>query len=396
MVDKKRVLIVDDERNITQMMAMMLQTRGYDVVIANSGEEAIRKALEKPDLILLDLILPDFEGFGVCRRLRESKSTRTIPIIIVSVKYLFENKIEGLYLGADDYITKPFDHEELFARMEAVMRRNLFFDESSSDKETIIGEIKRIIKEESITPFYQPIFYLKPFKLFGFEALSRPPTQSILSNPELLFKAALRFGFYCDLEMICWGKILKTMPRFEREEKLFLNCNPFLVESPKFFKIKTIFERNNFSAKNTILEITERSVISDFNAFYKKLRFYRDYGFGIAIDDVGGGYASLESIVETRPTIVKIDNHLVNGLNEHSIKRSLVKYLVSFCKENNIMSIAEGIERREDLDALASLGVDAGQGYLLCKPTPQPNRQEIYKDLYVRLGIRDLPLTHSS
>src|SRR3989338_3630513 len=243
MVDKKRVLIVDDERNITQMMAMMLQTRGYDVKVANSGEEAIRKALEKPDLILLDLVLPDFEGFEVCRRLRESKNTHAIPIIIVSVKYMFEDKIEGLYVGADDYVTKPFDHEELFARMEAVMRRNLFFDESTGEKETIITELKRIVKEESIVPFYQPIFYLKPFKLFGYEALSRPPAQSILSNPDLLFKAALRFGLYCDLEMVCWEKLIKSMPPCESDQKLFLNCNPYLVESPKFFKIKTILEK---------------------------------------------------------------------------------------------------------------------------------------------------------
>ena len=387
MVDRKRVLVVDDERNITQMMAMMLQTRGYDVEIAGSGEEAIQKAVEKPDLILLDLILPDLEGFEVCRRIREGRNTRHIPIIIVSVKYLFEDKIEGLYLGADDYLTKPFDNEELFARMEAVMRRNLFFDESTQDKDSIILELKRIISEQLITPFYQPIFFLKPFKIFGYEALSRPPTQSILANPELLFKAALRFGLYFDLEMLCWEKILSAVPQFHGDEKLFLNCNPYLVESPKFFKIKSIFEKHNVVSHNTILEITERSVISDFAAFYKRLRFYRDYGFGIAIDDVGGGYASLESIVETQPTVLKIDTHLVNGLSDHPLKQSLIKFLVSFCKENNIISVAEGIERKEDMDVLINLGVDAGQGYLLCRPTQAPDPIEIYKDIYLRLGV---------
>ena len=387
MVDRKRILVVDDEHNITQMMAMMLETRGYDVEVAHSGSEAIEKSAEKPDLILLDLVLPDLEGFEVCRRIREEKATHHIPIIIISVKYLFEDKIEGLYLGADDYITKPFDHEELFARMEAVMRRNLYFDESAHDKETVIVELKRIIKDDLIVPFFQPIFFLKPFKLFGYEALSRPPTQSILANPELLFKAALRFGFYCDLELFCWEKILKSLPHTQNGEKLFLNSNPYLVESPKFFKIKSIFEKNHFSAKNTILEITERSAISDFSAFYKRLRFYRDFGFGIAIDDVGGGYASLESIVETKPTVVKIDSHLVANLSEHPLKRSVVKFIVAVCKENNIISIAEGIENKEDLDVLMALGVDGGQGYLFCRPTPEPNLVEIYKDIQTRLDI---------
>ncbi|HOW36131.1 MAG TPA: EAL domain-containing protein [Candidatus Omnitrophota bacterium] len=391
MTNKKRVLIVDDERNIAQMMSLILETRGYEVDIADSGSAAIEKAMTKPDLILLDLILPDVEGFEVCRRLREGKTTRHIPIIIVSVKYLFEDKIEGLYLGADDYLTKPFDHEELLARMEAVLRRSVFFDESTSDNEVVILELKKIVKEELVIPFYQPIFFLKPFRIFGFEALSRPPIKSILSNPELLFKAALRFGLYCDLEMISWQKALESMPRCSEEARLFLNCNPFFVESPKFFKIKSIFDKNNVNPKNIVLELTERSLVSDYNSFYERLRFYRNYGFDIAIDDVGGGYASLESIVEIRPSVVKIDIHLIQNLKNDPIRRSLVKFIVSFCKENNIISIAEGIEQKEDLDILIDLGVDAGQGYLLCRPTHSVNLEEIYKDIRVRLNIDDIP-----
>ncbi|MFA5060564.1 MAG: EAL domain-containing protein [Candidatus Omnitrophota bacterium] len=387
MTDRKRVLVVDDERNVAEMMSMMLETRGYEVNIAGSGQEAMEKASTKPDLILLDLILPDIEGFEVCRRLREEKSTRNIPIIMISVKYLFEDKIEGLYLGADDYLTKPFDHEELFARIEAVLRRALIFDEGSDYRDSVIFEAKKIIKEGLITPFYQPIFFLQPFQLFGFEALSRPPSKSVLANPELLFKVALRFGLYCDLELLSWRKAIESRPESVAGKKLFLNCNPYLVESPKFFKIKSIFEENNISAKDTVLEITERSAIHDFDSFYERLRFYRDYGFSIAIDDVGCGFASLESIVQTKPNILKIDRRLVENLDQDAIKRSLIKFVVSFCKENNIISLAEGIERKSDLDVLIDLGVDAGQGYLLCRPMPEININEIYKDIYVRLGL---------
>ena len=385
---KKRVLIVDDENSITKMMAMMLETRGYQVETAASGSEAIDKAYSQPDLILLDLILPDLEGFEVCRRLRNTKATRHIPIIIISVKYMFEDKIEGLYLGADDYLTKPFDHEELFARMEAILRRSIIFDDNPDNKDAIIMELKKIIGEELITPFYQPIFSLKPFKLLGLEALSRPPAKSILANPDMLFKAALQCGVYCDLEMIAWRKALKSVPPHPAGTKLFLNCNPYLVESPKFFKIKTIFEERNFDVHQVVLEITERSAISDFLAFYERLRFYRDYGFGIAIDDVGGGYASLESIVETKPQVVKIDTHLVNKVSEDPLKKSLIKFMVAFCKENNAITVAEGVENKEDLSALFELGVDAAQGYLLCRPMPELNVSEIYKDIHVRLNIQ--------
>ncbi|MFH1359434.1 MAG: EAL domain-containing protein [Candidatus Omnitrophota bacterium] len=390
MVSKKRILVVDDESTVRQTMSMMLETRGYEVNVAETGQDAINRANDKPDLILLDLILPDFEGFEVCRRLREDKSTRHIPIIIVSVKYLFEDKIEGLYLGADDYITKPFEYEELFARIDSVLRRSLFFDESNSNREAVVFELKRIIKEQLIVSFFQPIFFLKPFTLFGYEALSRPPATSILSNPDLLFKAALRFGLYSDLELLSWRKAIEAAVKFKGSEKIFLNCNPYLVESPKFFKIKSLFEEVNMSPRDVVLEITERSAISDFKAFYKRLKSYRDYGFEIAIDDVGGGYASLESIVETKPKIVKIDTHLISDLENDPLKRSLIKFVVRFCRENHIIAVAEGIERKQDLDILLDLGVDAGQGYLLCRPAQSINLNEQYKDIHVRLGL-DVP-----
>ena len=93
----------------------------------------------------------------------------------------------------------------------------------------------------------------------------------------------------------------------------------------------------------------------------------------MAVDDVGGGYASLESIVETRPDVVKIDRHIISDLKRDPFRRSIVKFIVAFCKENHIVSVAEGIETQQDLDTVISLGVDAGQGYFLYKPTTQIN-----------------------
>lgn len=391
MLEKKKVLVVDDEGSITKMMSMLLQSRGYAVDIASSGQEAIQKSINKPDLILLDLMLPDLQGFEVCRRIRQKDATRHIPIIIISVKYLFEDKIEGLYLGADDYLTKPFDYEELFARMEAVLRRHMFTEEDHHDQDAIILELHHIMDHELITPYYQPILYLKNFKLLGYEALSRPPQDSILSNPEVLFQSSVRYGVYADLEAMCWKKILKRKPVFAEGQKLFLNCNPYLIESHNFFKVKNIFEQAGFLPQDTILEVTERSAVLNFSVFYERLRQYRSHGFGIAIDDVGSGYASLESVIETQPTVLKINTHLSTDLFHHPIKESLIKFIVSFCRENNIISVAEGIEKKEDLDRLIALGVDAGQGYLLSRPLEQPSLASVYQNLKLRLNLPSLP-----
>ena len=117
-----RILLVDDDRSVTDMLSILFETRGYNVTVANSGKEALQKINSTTDLVLLDLILPDQEGFQLCRRLKENEETSDVCIIILTGKLLTQDKVEGLYLGADDYLTKPFEYEELVARMEAVMR----------------------------------------------------------------------------------------------------------------------------------------------------------------------------------------------------------------------------------------------------------------------------------
>ena len=117
-----RVLIVDDEHNIVDILKVNLEREGYTTLTAYDGEQAIEIGLaQKPDLILLDCMLPKVDGFDVCRKLRQSS---TAPILMLTAKSEEIDKVLGLELGADDYITKPFGLRELFARIEAVLRRS--------------------------------------------------------------------------------------------------------------------------------------------------------------------------------------------------------------------------------------------------------------------------------
>lgn len=379
---KKRILLIDDDHAVTQMLSMLLRTRNYDVCVASTGEEAFRSVSPETDLVLLDLVLPDHDGFDICRKFKAEEQTAHIPIIILSARLLSEDIVEGLYLGADDYLTKPFEFEELVARMEAVMRRGSFFQRGklmSESEGEIIRELRKIIDEELVVPFFQPIFSVDPFEVVGFEALCRPTTKSVLANPEILFKTAINYGLYQELEMVSWRKALEYASTHLDGKKLFLNCNPFLVEGPKFNDIKDLLLKSNVKASNLVLEITERSEVSDYKTFYDHLARFREYGFSFAVDDVGGGYASLESIVETKPEVVKIDRHIVCALNEDKFKQSIVRFIVSFCKENNIMCIAEGIETKAEFDTIKKLGVDSAQGYFLFKPAPKIDMELISK-----------------
>ena len=141
----KRILIVEDEESIADLEKDYLELSGFEVEVANDGEIGLKKGLEGEfDLIILDLMLPGVDGFEICRQIRSQKNT---PIIMVSAKKDDIDKIRGLGLGADDYMTKPFSPSELVARVKAHINRYESLTEKSSEKtaknETIeVGDLK--------------------------------------------------------------------------------------------------------------------------------------------------------------------------------------------------------------------------------------------------------------
>ncbi len=135
-----KILIVDDDTNICELLRLYVEKEGYTPVIATDGEMAVAKFLsEKPKLVLLDIMLPKLDGWQVCRQIRKESD---VPIIMITAKGETFDKILGLELGADDYITKPFDTKEVMARIKAVMRR---FEKDAEAEEKIISYDKLTI-----------------------------------------------------------------------------------------------------------------------------------------------------------------------------------------------------------------------------------------------------------
>lgn len=130
-----KILIVDDDVNICELLNLYLKKDGFDTVIANDGEQAVEYAAKySPDLILLDIMLPKLDGWQVCREIRKTSET---PIIMLTAKGETFDKILGLELGADDYVSKPFDTKEVIARIKAVLRRT-----HDNDKGSQISEVR--------------------------------------------------------------------------------------------------------------------------------------------------------------------------------------------------------------------------------------------------------------
>lgn len=139
----EKILVVDDEEHILELIRFNLEGAGFQAITATNGEDALRLCNEQqPDLILLDIMLPGIDGLEVCRKLKSEKETRLIPIIMITAKGEEIDKIVGLELGADDYITKPFSVRELLARVKALLRRTrIFMSEAVEDNIIKVGDL---------------------------------------------------------------------------------------------------------------------------------------------------------------------------------------------------------------------------------------------------------------
>ncbi|AEG59052.1 response regulator transcription factor [Desulforamulus ruminis] len=176
----KRILVVDDEPAIRDLVQMVLSREGYQVMTASDGQSALVAAdAVKPDLIVLDLMLPDISGHEVCRKITEQYQT---PVIMLTAKNDVVDKVLGLEFGADDYITKPFDARELLARVKALLRR---LDKRQGPQETIVYKDLLInLMNKTVTKSQQSLS-LTPKEFQLLEVLAAHPRR-IFSRDELM------------------------------------------------------------------------------------------------------------------------------------------------------------------------------------------------------------------
>ena len=181
-----KILVVDDEDHIVELIKFNLESSGYEVILAFNGEDAIEKVLEeKPDLIILDLMLPKIDGVEVCKIVKQNEATSNISIIMLTAKSDESDKIVGLETGADDYMTKPFSVKELIARVNAVLRRNSYYKLEKNAENTIkIGDIVIDDEKHEVMKANEKVeLTLKEFELLRILAVHKG---KVLSRNKLL------------------------------------------------------------------------------------------------------------------------------------------------------------------------------------------------------------------
>jgi phosphate regulon transcriptional regulator PhoB len=150
MADKQKILVVDDEHDIIELLSYNLAREGFDVATAADGEEALKKIRgELFDLVVLDLMMPGIQGMELCRILRNDPKTRNVPVIMLTAKTDEVDRILGLEMGADDYLTKPFSVRELIARIKAVLRRSA--KTSAAEEQITVGDLVINTETYSVT-----------------------------------------------------------------------------------------------------------------------------------------------------------------------------------------------------------------------------------------------------
>lgn len=181
----KKIIIVEDEEHIIELLKFNLEKEGYEISVAMDGIEALRKIdLESPDLILLDLMLPEIDGLEILKRVKMNSSTKHIPIIMVTAKGEEIDKVIGLEFGADDYISKPFGIRELIARVKAVLRRTKDINNKNNNDIYIVGDISINIEKHEVIKNNEKIdLTLKEFELLKILANNRG---KVLSRDYLL------------------------------------------------------------------------------------------------------------------------------------------------------------------------------------------------------------------
>lgn len=237
-------------------------------------------------------------------------------------------------------------------------------------------ELAQIIKEESLTAVFQPIYATDKCELYGYEALIRGPSDSPLASPQMLFDTALECGLLSQLELVCRKISIARFAQLELSGFLFLNVSPmiFLQTDHPHGKTLAYVKESGLLPEQVVIELSEKYPIDSPSVLQKALMHYRDLGFRIAVDDLGAGYAGLKLWSQVKPDFVKIDYYFINQLHLDPVKREFVKSILSLGQKINARVIAEGIETEQEFEQLQDLGICFGQGFLFARPESYPVR----------------------
>ncbi|TMP02438.1 hypothetical protein CWC11_18360 [Pseudoalteromonas sp. S3178] len=284
-----------------------------------------------------------------------------VPIVLAS------GKIYGTFCCYKTIFDSNLDNKDLaFLKLISELASELIEQKAQSDTLSIETKIliENIIKTKAITIYFQPIFNLATNRLSGYESLSRFFTEPY-KTPDVWFKDADNLGLGEELEILAIQNTLHCMDEFAPHAYITINTSPAHILSGAINNVL-----KDVDCTRIILEVTEHSPITNYQAMRAALEPLRAKGVKLAIDDVGAGFSSFQHILELEADIIKLDISLTQNINNDRRKFLLAKALCGFAKAINCSIVAEGIENEDELFTLRKLNVDNVQGYFIGRPAP--------------------------
>lgn len=256
-------------------------------------------------------------------------------------------------------------------------------------------QINGILQADNLSSVFQPIVDLRSRDFFGVEALTRGPADSELFSPAVLFPMAERVGLIRELELKALEIAGRSFRNLALPVRIFVNISPMSLMAPGAVEVaKTLLANACIDAQNVVLELSEQYQTDDVAELAAALEQFKAQGFGIAVDDLGSGYAGLKTWSQLKPDFVKIDRHFISGIDSDPIKREFVRSILAMAHEIKSRVIAEGVETAEEAQIIRELGVRYVQGYLFGRPATVPSIDQNIHHLAAKPVLRERALAN--
>jgi EAL domain-containing protein (putative c-di-GMP-specific phosphodiesterase class I)/DNA-binding NarL/FixJ family response regulator len=380
----KKILVIEDEPMLRDLISDLLEAECYEPICAEDGPSGLQMARDlNPDLILCDVMLPGIDGFGILSELQREVTTAAVPFIFLTAKSDRLDIRYGMALGADDYITKPFDRVDLLSTIRTRLKKQAALHEAfgngSSDLATQIEIRDRLLaalENSEFLLYYQPQISLQTGELVGAEALIRwqDPIRGLVPPNEFI-PAAESTGAIIPISRWVLQTVCEQSLLWQRQGlpgiKLAVNISGAQFNRPDFIPdIVQVLDQTHLPIHCLSLELTESLLVQNVETAIQTLNDLHALGLQVAVDDFGTGYASLGYLQHFAFNTLKLDRCFVKDVNQNAKNAAIVMALIRMAHDLKLNVIAEGVETQDEKEFLTMHGCDAMQGYLVSRPLP--------------------------
>ena len=388
----KKILVIEDEQIIRENILKLLKAEGFEVTGAENGAQGLNAAVSNlPDVIICDVMMPELDGYGVLMALRSNPVTATLPFVFLTGKAERSEMRQGMELGADDYLTKPFTKAELVGaissrlkKQEAVAKQyNTLQSQSSALIQDAADQLEQIktslcgaLEREEFQVYYQPQVNVQTGKIMSAEALIRwlHPEKGLIP-PAQFIPSAEATGFIVQLGEWVLQTACRQMQVWQNAGfsglRVAVNLSARQFYQPDLSsRVAQILAEIGLEPSSLELELTESFMVEDAPSAIATLQQLKSLGVSISIDDFGTGYSSLSYLAQYPFDTLKIDRCFISNITHGCTNAAIVKAIIEMAHSLCLEVIAEGVETEAEKDFLGRYKCDTMQGYLFSPPLP--------------------------